>query len=88
MEDFFAIAALFVALPWLILHYVTRWKTSATLTNEDENLLEDLYSMARRLDDRMDTVERIIRADNPGWKPDRLTDETEKTAPRSNRSTA
>ncbi len=44
-----------------------------SITTEDEDLLEDLYTMARRLDDRMDTVERIIKADNPNWRPDRLT---------------
>lgn len=67
------VGMLFIGLPWIIFHYVTKWKTAATLTNEDENLLEDLYQMARRLDDRMDTVERIIKADNPDWRPARLT---------------
>jgi phage shock protein B len=28
----------FVAFPWIILHYVTQWKKSATLTLEDERL--------------------------------------------------
>jgi phage shock protein B len=54
---------LFVILPWMILHYVTKWKTAKTLTREDENLLDDLYDLARRLDDRMNTIERIIAAD-------------------------
>ena len=34
------VPTLFVGLPWLILHYVTRWKTAATLTNDDERMLE------------------------------------------------
>lgn len=62
------IGTLFLGLPWLILHYITRWKTAATLTHEDENLLDELYDLARRLDDRMDTIERIIAADDPNWK--------------------
>jgi phage shock protein B len=61
-------ATLFIGLPWLIFHYVTKWKTASTLTREDENLLDGLYDTARRLDDRMDTIERIIAADNPNWK--------------------
>jgi phage shock protein B len=60
--------SLFVGLPWIILHHITKWKTAATLTREDENLLDELHDLARRLDDRMDTVERIIAADNPNWK--------------------
>ncbi|GAA0653765.1 hypothetical protein GCM10009424_34300 [Sphingomonas ursincola] len=67
------IGGLFVALPIIIFHYITKWKTAATLTTSDESLLEELHAMARRLDDRMDTVERIISADNPDWRPARLT---------------
>jgi phage shock protein B len=62
---------LFLGLPWLILHHVTKWKTAATLTREDENLLDELHDMARKLDDRMDTIERIIAADDPDWKSGR-----------------
>jgi len=68
MEPVLAILALFVGLPWLILHYITRWKTSATLTNDDEKMLEELYDLARRLDDRVATVERIMTAENPNWR--------------------
>lgn len=67
-----AIAAIFIALPWIILHYVTKWKTAATITTDDEALLEDLYSLAKRLDERMDTVERLVAADNPDYHPPRL----------------
>lgn len=72
MEDWFAIVAIFVGLPWLILHYITKWKTAPTLTNDDEALLEDLYQLARRLDERIDTVERLVAADNPDFTPRRL----------------
>ena len=44
------------------------WKAQATLTTEDENLLDELHELARRLDDRMGTIERIIQADNPNWR--------------------
>lgn len=57
-----------IGLPWLIFHYITRWKSTATLTREDENLLDELYELARRLDERVCTVERIMTADNPNWR--------------------
>ena len=66
------IPVLFIALPWLILHYMTKWKTAATLTTDDESLLDELYQVARRLEDRMDTVERLVAADNPDFKSGRL----------------
>ena len=67
-SEIIVIPAIFIGLPWLILHYVTKWKSTATLTREDENLLEDVHDTARRLDDRLATIERIMTADNPNWK--------------------
>ena len=68
------VGMLFVGLPWIIFHYITKWKTMGSITNEDENLLDELYVMARRLDDRMETVERIMRADSPDWDRKRLSE--------------
>ena len=72
MEDFLfpivIVGILFVAFPWVIFHYITKWKTASTLTTEDENLLDELHDLARRLDDRMSTIERIVQADNPNWR--------------------
>jgi len=71
MEGLIAIpilAILFLGLPWLIFHYITKWKQAATLTSEDEKLLDELHDTARRLEDRMISIERIIAADDPNWK--------------------
>ena len=76
MEGFF-IAAVFIAVPWIILHYITRWKTAATITTDDETLLDELYQLAKRLDERMDTVERLVASDNPDFKPARLIHDRE-----------
>ena len=62
---------LFIGLPWVIFHYVTQWKKNSSLTIEDENLLDELHDTARRLDDRLRSIERIIAVDNPEWRPDR-----------------
>ena len=59
-SEIIVIPAIFIGLPWLILHYVTRWKTAATLTNDDERMLGDMHELARRLEDRLDTVERLV----------------------------
>ena len=63
-----AVLAIFIGMPWLFLHYTTKWKQAKTLTREDENLLDELYETARRLEDRVITVERIMAAENPNWK--------------------
>jgi len=59
---------LFIGFPRVIFHYITKWKTAASITTEDENLLDELHDLARRLDDRMSTIERIIQAENPNWR--------------------
>ena len=64
----FVCAILFIALPWIILHYLTQWRRAKGISIEDENLLDDLHDTARRLDTRLDSIERIIAADNPNWK--------------------
>lgn len=63
------VAILFIGLPWLILHYVTKWKQAPRMTDEDEKMLDEMYMLARRLEDRLNTVERIVAADNPEFKP-------------------
>ncbi|HEU4968752.1 envelope stress response membrane protein PspB [Sphingomonas sp.] len=69
MEDVFLPVVicgfLFIGMPWIILHYVTQWKKSGSITREDESLLDELYETARRLDDRLHSIERIVAAETP-----------------------
>ncbi|BDI61723.1 hypothetical protein MACH05_22830 [Qipengyuania nanhaisediminis] len=67
--EFIVLPMVLIGLPWLIMHYVTKWKTAATITNDDEVLLEELYNLAKRLDERMDTVERLVATDDPSFNP-------------------
>ena len=62
------VGMLFIGLPWLVFHYITKWKQAKTLTVDDERLLDDVHETARRLEDRLVTIERIMTADNPNWK--------------------
>jgi len=62
------IPVIFIGLPLIIFHYITKWKTAATLTSGDEKLLDEIHEAARRLDDRLCTIERIMTAENPDWR--------------------
>lgn len=72
MDDAFipiiGIVTLFIGFPWLIFHYITKWRQAKILTTSDENLLDELHDVARRLDERMGTIERIMTAENPEWR--------------------
>jgi phage shock protein B len=73
VEDIFVpLGFTLLGIVWLSLHYVTRWKTAPTLTKDDEVLLDELYQLARRLDERMDTVERLVASDHDDFKPARI----------------
>ena len=62
------IPVIFLGLPWLIMHYITKWKQAKVLPREDEALLGNMHDTARRLEDRLITIERIMSAENPNWK--------------------
>lgn len=73
-----AVAGSFILFPiLLVLHYVTKWKTAPRLTNDDEAILDELYRIARRLDERMDTVERLVAAEHAEFKPSPLRPDLE-----------
>lgn len=67
--EVFFIPAFLMGTIWIIFHYITKWKTAATITSDDEVLLDELYQLAKRLDERMDTVERLVVADDPEFAP-------------------
>jgi len=72
MEDaavaLIVVPILFVAFPWIIFHYITKWKQAGNITQSDEKLLDELHDAARRLDDRLCSIERIMTAENPAWR--------------------
>ena len=72
-SEIIVVPAIFIGLPWLVMHYITKWKTAATITTDDEVLLEEMYSLAKRLDTRMDTVERLVASDHDDFRPARVT---------------
>ena len=66
MDDitpFVAIVTLFIGLPWLIFHYITKWKTSATLTGSDEKLLDELHDHFARVAVAAAYVAAVARPD-------------------------
>ena len=64
-----AIISLFVILPWMILHYISKSRTSRNLTEDDERMLEDLWRSARTMERRIETLERLIEPDAAPVRP-------------------
>ena len=53
-----------VAPIWIIAHYVTRWRMAKTLSPEDEKQFAELWRMAERMEERIDSIERILESES------------------------
>jgi phage shock protein B len=72
---FFLVPAIVLAgvvLPlWLVLHYITLWRQQKRVGGVDTATLGDLEAAARRLEDRIATLERVLDAGDPAWRQDK-----------------
>jgi phage shock protein B len=58
-----------VVLPlWLVLHYMTIWKQQKRSGGIDTGTLGEFEAAARRLEDRIAALERVLDADDPAWR--------------------
>lgn len=66
--------ALFVAMPWMLFHYITLWRGQKTLKPDDEKIMEDLWRSAKRMERRIEALEALIasdgQTDRPRYDPD------------------
>jgi phage shock protein B len=63
------IISIFVVLPWMILHYISKSRASGRLTEDDERMLEDLWRSARTMERRIETLERLVEPDASPARP-------------------
>ena len=63
-----AVISIFIVIPWMFLHYSSQWKKNRSISTDDEQLLDDLYHVAQRLDERLQSIERIMDVDTPEWR--------------------
>jgi len=69
MSEVIPILALTVCFPlWIIFHYITKWKTSKGLSTEDEKMLSDVWESTNKMEERIQTLERILDIEAPGWR--------------------
>ncbi len=64
-------AMLFVAMPWLFLHYATRWRRQEEINQANQALIVELTERARRLEERATTLEYIADVDGTAPTPER-----------------
>ena len=45
-----------VAPIWIIAHYATRWRATKSLSSDEEQLLEELWQSAERMEQRINSL--------------------------------
>jgi len=61
----------FIAVPaplFIILHFITKWKQSREISGGDEKMLEDMWLLAHRLEERLESLETILDSELPDWR--------------------
>ena len=61
----------FITVPaplFIVLHFITKWKQSREISGGDEMLLEDMWLLARRLEERLESLETILDSELPDWR--------------------
>lgn len=75
MSELLTIALIvFIAIPaplFIVLHFITQWKKSRELSGGDERLMEELWQLSQKLEDRMESLEIILDNELPGWRKNR-----------------
>lgn len=66
---------LVIAPIWIGAHYLTRWRVAKSLSPADEDRLAQMWTIAERLEDRLDVIERILEEDTDGPNTDRHNQE-------------
>lgn len=61
-----------VPLPLLIVfHFITKWKQTREMSGGDERLIEDLWGLSTKLEDRLEALETILDDEMPEWRRNR-----------------
>lgn len=61
----------FLAIPapiFIVLYFVTKWKQSREISGGDEQMLEDLWGLSQRLEERLEALEIILDNEVPEWR--------------------
>lgn len=66
MITFLIIVFLTIVAPlFIVLHFVTKWKQTREISRDDEQMLEDLWMLSQRLEERLITLEKILDDEVP-----------------------
>jgi len=63
-----AVISIFIVLPGMVMHYITRGRELAAKAAGDPNMNARLVDVAERLERRLEAIETLLDHEVPGWK--------------------
>ncbi len=70
-QQLFVLSIIFmtVVLPlFAIMHYTTKWKATKGLSNDEHQMLEELWKESQRMESRVNALETILDTEVPDWR--------------------
>jgi phage shock protein B len=68
---FFVLALIFmvvIAPLFVIMHYTTKWKATKGLSDDEHQMLEDLWKQSQAMQSRVNALETILDSEVPDWR--------------------
>lgn len=64
-----AVFLIFSVVPLIVvMHYVTKWKSTKGLSGEEEKMLEELWESSERMQSRLAALETILDEKSAKWR--------------------
>ena len=64
-----SIILLTVVVPFIvIMHYMTKWKATKGLSEDEQRMLEDLWKEGQAMQSRVNALETILDNEVPDWR--------------------
>lgn len=64
----FTIFCIFIALPWMVLSFLSRNRANAAKAAGDPAMNASLISLADKIEKRLDAMENLLDHEVPGWR--------------------
>jgi phage shock protein B len=53
---------------FVIMHYTTKWKATKGLSDDEHQMLEDLWKESQSMQSRVNALETILDSEVPDWR--------------------
>lgn len=72
MNDMLFVAVIvFLTVPapiFIVFYFITKWKQSREISGADEQMLDDVWTMSQRFEERLESLEIILDNEVPEWR--------------------